>query len=108
MNTNAPNPHSAQPKPAYVGHRVLDEQGTQVGTVTDVIFDDHDQPEYLVVDPGLLRAAHYVPAAGTYISDDENVVVPWEKHWITHGIKATRHHILSRDDREALEEHYAA
>lgn len=106
MNTEAPHPKSDRSGPAYVGHQMLDEQGAQVGKVTDVIFDDYDQPEYLVVDPGLLRAAHYVPAAGSYISDDQHVVVPWEKNWITHGIKATRHHVLTRDDREALEHHY--
>lgn len=102
----------------YTGHDVIDEQGNPVGRVTDVIYDDAveavgvgvaavRQPTWLVVDPGLLRAAHYMPVAGSYRTADGTIVTPWDKDWVKSATKATNDHILTRDQRDELLSHYA-
>lgn len=97
--------------PTYTGHEVLDEHNQHVGKVTDVIYDEPAaegvEPTWLVVDPGLLRAAHYVPVAGSYRTQDGAIVVPWDKDWIKSATKAGGDHILTEDDREELQQHYA-
>ena len=104
----------------YTGHEVIDEQGNHVGRVTDVIYDDADvgqppagdggigrAPTWLVVDPGLLRAAHYLPVAGSYRTADGTIVTPWDKDWVKSATKASRDHILTRAQRDELLSHYA-
>jgi len=69
--------HGDRPQPTqYAGRRVLDEHGLGLGSVADVVYDaDGVAPEYLVVDPGPLRAAHYVPVARSYSTADDQVVL---------------------------------
>jgi hypothetical protein len=97
--------------PAFTGHEVLDENSQHVGKVTDVIYDDPAseptvEPTWLVVDPGLLRAPHYVPVAGSYRTEDGAIVVPWNKEWIKTAVKASGDHILTAEEREELQQHY--
>jgi sporulation protein YlmC with PRC-barrel domain len=103
---------------AYTGHQVVDEHGEHIGHITDVIYDDPTAevigdplvpptPTWLVVDPGLLRAAHYVPVAGSYRSVNGDIVVPWDKEWIKSAPKARGDHLLSKLDIQDLELHYA-
>lgn len=102
---------------AYIDHDVIDETGERIGTVTDVLYEDPPvgavganepaQPTWLVVDPGLLRAAHYVPVAGSYRTERGDVVVPWNKEWIRSSLKAKGDHLLTDDDRSLLAQHYA-
>ncbi len=105
-----PLPHSDdRPRPTYTGHDVLDEHGAPIGSVTDVVYDLRgNDPEYLVVDPGLFRAAHYVPVDGAYLTSDDRLVVPWDKHWVKTAPKASGDHVLSSVERRTLEVHYAA
>ena len=96
----------------FSGHDVLDDQNQYVGKVTDVIYDENageipTTPTWLVVDPGLLRTAHYVPAAGAYRTSEGAIVVPWDKEWIKSATKAQRDHILTDEQREELRSHYA-
>ena len=98
--------------PTFSGHDVLDDQNQYVGKVTDVIYDENPTdiattPTWLVVDPGLLRTAHYVPAAGAYRTAEGAIVVPWDKEWIKSAIKAHRDHVLTEDERDELRTHYA-
>lgn len=107
-NTYDPNAEQA----TFSGHEVLDDQNQYVGKVTDVIYDEpagdvSAMPTWLVVDPGLLRTAHYVPAVGSYRTADGAIVVPWDKEWIKSATKAHRDHILSDEDRHELRAHYA-
>lgn len=115
------NRHPAHPghgaEPAYTGHDVVDERQNKIGTIIDVVYDDAtdparagaaDEPTWLVVDPGLLQAAHYVPVAGSYRSDDGVVVVPWDKAWVKSAPKAKRDHVPSHDARTELRAHYSA
>lgn len=102
----------------YTGHDVIDEHGDRIGSITDVLYDDPTtdmvgdpldapQPRWLVVDPGLMRAAHYVPVANSYRSVDGAIVVPWDKEWIKSAPKAHGDHLLSTLDLQDLELHYA-
>lgn len=102
---------------AYIDHDVMDETGEIIGTVSDVLYEDPPRdaigddmaakPTWLVVDPGFLRAAHYVPVAGSYRTDSGAVVVPWNKDWIRHGLKAKGDHLLTDEDRNLLQQHFA-
>jgi hypothetical protein len=104
----------AEPRRTYTGHHVLDERGEEVGRVVDVIYTDPATsddgsmvPSWLVVDPGTLRAAHYVPIDGSYLTEDGQVVVPWDKRWIKSAPKANGDHLLSYGELVELEQHYA-
>ena len=106
----------------YRGHRMVDATFEKIGTVTDVIYDDtmYDDmrdasttgapptptPTWLVVDPGMLRAEHYVPVADSYHSETGEIVVPWEKRRVTSAPKADKDHVLTDDVRRALTSHY--
>ncbi len=92
----------------YAGHPVIDEQGERLGAVTDVVYDVADRdPEYLVVDPGVFRKAHYVPVEGSYRSADGGIVVPWAKSWFKLAPKVSHVHVLTSAERHELEAHYA-
>lgn len=91
----------------YTGRPVLDEHGIALGSITDVVCDDHGRVEYLLVDPGIFRPSHYVPVHGSYDTARGEVVVPWDKFWFKQAPKATGQRILSALDRHMLEVHYA-
>ena len=98
----------------YTGHHVLDEHGDDIGRVVDVIYTDPTTsadggmvPNWLVVDPGPLRAAHYVPIEGSYVTAGGQVVVPWDKRWVRSAPRANGDHLLSHDQITDLEQHYA-
>ncbi len=106
----------SEPHTTFVDHKVLDEHDHEVGTVTDVVYgatndhpeaDDADRvPTWLVVDPGVLRAAHYVPYEGSYRTDDGDIVVPWSSEWIKSAPKAGSDHVVTDELRADLTEHY--
>jgi hypothetical protein len=97
-----------EPGPIYTGRRVLDEHGLPLGTVTDVIYPPGEcDPEYLIVDPGVLRRAHYVPAAGACQTARGEIVVPWDRDWFRLAPTATARPVLSATRRRELAAHYA-
>ncbi len=98
----------------YTGHHVLDEHGADLGRVVDVIYTDPSTsddgsmtPNWLVVDPGPLRRAHYVPVNGSYVTDQGDVVIPWDKRWVKSAPTASGDHLLTEDQIVELEQHYA-
>ena len=92
----------------YTGRKVIDEHGLVLGVVTDVAYDAHTQrPEYLVVNPGPLRRAHYVPVHGAAEIEDGTIVVPWDKDWFRLAPAASSHAALRPNERRELESHYA-
>lgn len=98
----------------FVGHTVVDEHDHEIGTVTDVSYDDAadragsagERPAWLVVDPGMFRAAHWMPAAGTYRSADDRIVTPWDRELVKHAPKATDDHLMTPRLAHELERHY--
>lgn len=89
----------------YIKREVINEDLETVGTVTDVIYGDEEEPTWLVVKPGPLQAERYVPIEGSYVADDGNVVVPFEKRWIKAAPKAGDH-VLTRDVEVQAADHY--
>lgn len=106
--------NNGENRPTYTGHDVVDEHGDGIGRVVDVIYTDPTTsddgsmvPNWLVVDPGPLRAAHYVPISGSYVTESGQVVVPWDKRWVKSAPKANGDHLLTNDQIAELEQHYA-
>ncbi len=91
----------------FRGSKLLDEKGTALGAVSDVIYEGtSNEPTWLIVKPGLLRAEHYVPARGAYQTDDHKVVVPFTVDQIKSAPKAKSDHVLNNEVRSALAQHY--
>lgn len=105
---------TGSPHHDYVGRTVVDEHQHVVGTVVDVVYDNdapgagqaEEQPTWLVVDPGMFRAAHWMPATGTYRSSDDKLVTPWGRDVIKRSPKATDDHVVTPRLVHALERHY--
>lgn len=104
----------------YTGHDVVDEQAARIGKVVDVIYDDATdlppaldpgpagrEPSWLVVDPGPLRAAHYLPVAASYRTADGTIVTPWDRAWVRAAARAGKDHVVTREQREELLAHYS-
>ena len=92
----------------YTGHDVIDQTGEHLGQVTDVIYEATDEttPAWLVVKPGVMRAAHYVPVEGSYTTDEGNLVIPFDKQWLKSAPKATGDHVIDAETRAELISHY--
>ncbi len=92
----------------YSDRQVIDEQGQAIGKVEDVLFEGaSDSPTWLVVKPGFLRSAHYVPVRGSYTTVTEKVVVPFNRETVRAAPKANADHVLTSEERSLLAQHYA-
>jgi hypothetical protein len=99
--------HPSQDMPVFTDHAVLDRRGTKVGDVVDVVSDSSTlEPRWFVVDPGTLKAAHYVPVAGSYQTEAGDIVVPYDADSVKHAPKAHRDHIVTPELDHELREHY--
>lgn len=87
---------------------VIDPAGEKVGKVTDVIFDEVEleRPAWLVVNPGLFKAEHYVPAIGATPEGDDRVVIPYDLELVKTSPKATNDHAMTSVIRDVLRDHY--
>lgn len=90
----------------FAGSKLLDEHGSRIGTISDVVFEEFDDPAWLVVKPGLFRAEHFVPTEGAYRTENGNVVVPYSAEQVRSAPKAKRDHVLAGSDRVRAVEHY--
>jgi hypothetical protein len=90
----------------YRGSDVVDPDQRLIGTIDDVVYDDHGQPIWAVVELGLLRAAHYLPMAAGYLTENGKFVVPYDKSTVKSAPRARRNHIIDRGDEAALKRHY--
>ncbi len=90
----------------YRGHEVIDDHADHVGTVTDVVYSNEGQPQWVVVNPGLLRASHYVPVAGSYLTEGGAMTIPFTKSQVKAAPKASHDHVLTHDVERMLVQHY--
>lgn len=98
----------------HVGRTVVDEHQHVIGIVVDVVYDNDmpgagasgEQAAWLVVDPGMFRAAHWMPAAGTYRSADGRIVTPWDRALVRRAPKANDAHVMTPGLAHELERHY--
>ncbi len=88
------------------GHPALDEHGTKVGTVTDVLFDREGEPKWAVVNPGPLRRPHYAPLDGAYSTDEGAVILPVDGGMVRQAPVAGRNHILTHELEDELLQYY--
>jgi sporulation protein YlmC with PRC-barrel domain len=93
----------------FSGHAVIDRHGTEVGTITDVVYDEiTEQPTWGVVSQGALHSRHYIPLAPpVYVSDAGAVVVPYDKEDVLRAPKVHRNHVVTPTVRRELEHHYS-
>jgi hypothetical protein len=88
------------------GLTAIDADGEKVGTITDVVFDRFGEPRWGVVDPGMLRRAHYVPLDGAYETEDGRVVLPVGRDSVKTAPAAGREHVITADLEAELVAHY--
>ncbi len=95
------------PTTTYNGQDVIDEEGNKLGTVTDVVSDSSTlEPQWLVVDVGVMKGDRYVPVPGSYRSTKGHIVVPYTRQIVTHAPKAHRDHVPTIESERELREHY--
>ena len=90
----------------YRGSDVVDPDQRLIGTIDDVVYDDRGQPIWAVVELGLLRAAHYLPMAAGYLTENGKFVVPYDKSTVKAAPRARRDHVIDRSDEAELIRHY--
>ena len=92
---------------SYMGLAVQDEHGATIGAISDVVYDETtQQPQWLVVNPGTLRADHFVPVEGAYTTEEGNLVVAYTKQMVKEAPKATGDHVITHDVEAELREYY--
>lgn len=90
----------------FRGHDVVDSAHRLIGTISDVVYDDAGDPQWAVVDLGLLRSTHYLPVADGYMSQQGEFVVPYDKTTVKASPKADRRPVVSADMTRLLQQHY--
>ena len=91
---------------SFRGHDVVDPNHRLIGTISDVVYNNDGDPEWAVVDLGLLRSSHYLPVASGYMTDDGDFVVPYDKKMVKTAPKADRSHIVDSSTVGRLNRHY--
>jgi sporulation protein YlmC with PRC-barrel domain len=90
-----------------VGRVVVDARYTKVGTVTDVIFDEHGRGRrWAVVKPGVLRGEHLVPLENSYVDMDGRLIVALDKIDVKRSPRVRRDHVLTSETRRELRDYY--
>ncbi len=96
--------------PTYTGATMLNEQGTKIGSIKDVVYEQDSgiakKPKWFVVKTGLLSGQHYVPSAGSYRTEQDDVVVPYQPQQVKAAPKAGGDHVLSEHEEEELGRFY--
>ncbi|MEM1332024.1 MAG: PRC-barrel domain-containing protein [Actinomycetota bacterium] len=95
-----------QPTIFYRGHAVVDADRRKIGRISDIVYDAAGDPEWAVVDLGILRSSHYVPVDAGYMSTNGDFVVPYAKDTIRRAPRAERDHIVDPLTEEQLQQHY--
>lgn len=88
------------------GHDVVDPDHRLIGTISDVLYDQQGEPEWAVVDLGLLRSAHYLPVVAGHLVESGEFVVPFDKRLVKGAPKADRRHSLDSVTEGELVRHY--
>src|SRR3954452_10007838 len=92
---------------AWIGHDLVDEEGSKIGRIEEVYIDDDTrQPEWIAVATGLLgRSTNFVPLSGLTASDDV-LVSPWSKDKVKDSPHVDPDEHLSREEEASLSRHY--
>lgn len=90
----------------FRGHDVVDSARRLIGTISDVVYDESGDPQWAVVDLGLLRSAHYLPVSSGRMSRQGEFVVPYDKTTVKAAPQADRRHVVGPVLSRQLSEHY--
>lgn len=91
----------------YTNLDVIDRDGHKVGTVSDVVSDVATlDPIWLVVDVGVLKSSHYLPAALVQQNDEGQLMIPFDKETVKTATKPNKGHVLGAEEDRELREHY--
>ena len=101
--TPAPTP---SPTAGYRGHDVVDSTHRLIGTISDVVYGSGGDPQWAVVDLGLLRSSHFLPISAGYMSEAGEFVVPYDKRIVKSAPKADRSHLIDSATSQQLQRHY--
>ena len=95
------------PSPHFTNLEVVDQAGHKIGTVSDVVSDVATlEPVWLIVDVGLTKSRHYLPADAVHQTADGHLVIPFDKDTVKTAVKPNKGHVLSSEDERDLREHY--
>jgi hypothetical protein len=110
VTTHAEGVVPAADSEEFRDHRLVDEQGEELGKVTDVIYDAAtNRPTWLVVHTGVLHGDHYLPVEGSYRAEDGAIITPFDKHTLHHAAKAPKDHVLTAElERELCDQYGVA
>ena len=101
---NTPDADAAdRPTAGYRGHDVVDPTHRLIGTISDVVYDSGGDPEWAVVDLGLMRSSHFVPIAAGYMSEAGEFVVPYDKRVVKTAPTADRSHLVDSSTSQQLQ-----
>lgn len=93
--------------PGFVGRPAIDERGTKIGTVTDVLTDDRTgEVTWAVVSLGFMHTEHYVPLMDAYQTETGRVVLGFDRETVKRSPRASREHVLGRDEAQMLADYY--
>lgn len=100
------NPPMNQPTIFYRGHAVVDAERRRIGRISDIVYDTNGDPEWAVVDLGLMRSSHYLPVDSGYMSENGDFVVPYQREVVRSSPKADRNHVVDAVTEQELQRHY--
>jgi PRC-barrel domain len=106
VNTNSTPQPDETPQAGFRGHDVVDPNHRLIGTISDVVYSNEGDPQWAIVDLGLLRSSHYVPITAGYMSESGEFVVPYDKKVVKSAPKAERSHLVDAMTRSELQRHY--
>ena len=58
------------------------------------------------MDPGVMRAATFVPVDGSYMTESGELVIPYHRQHVKRAPKAPRDHVLDSRTEIELERYY--
>ena len=91
----------------YANLDVVDRVGHKIGIVSDVASDAATlEPVWLVVDVGMMKSSHYLPAGVVHHTADGHLVIPFDKEMVKTAAKPNKDHVLSPEDDTDLRRHY--
>jgi len=96
------------PGTTITDHEVVDDQLTKLGKVTDVIYDDSPdaRPRWATVKMHAVGRERVAPLAGSYLSEDGRLVLPYDRSTLKHAPTAPPDHVLSRELEAELASYY--
>lgn len=92
----------------YRGKNVLDEQGSKVGTIDDVYYDEQTNvPEWARVNTGWFGLQHnFVPLMGAETVDASTIRINWSAHVVKNTPRLDGDLELSPQEEQELADYY--